>query len=271
MILKRISAVILAFFVFISIAFARMTVSFVAVGQGDSEFIVLPSGKNVLIDAGPKRNVAKLKAFLDSRSIKSIDYLVLSHPDEDHFGGMGYVFKQYKVKNFYDTRKVKQNANAVRTLARLEPGCSINYPEENTTLSWDPQVKVEVLSAYKTNSPSATSVNNASIVLKLTYKDESILFTGDIDTRVENYLINKYGAGLSSDVLKVSHHGSKHASSKTFLDQVKPKSSYIEVDADDSLAIRYGHPAPGTLHRLLDSGSKVYRTDTGGTLEYVIP
>jgi competence protein ComEC len=269
--IKKLATVIFTLFVFINIALARMTVSFVDVGQGDCEYIVLPSGKNVLIDAGPKRNVTKLKAFLDSHSINHVDFLVLSHPDEDHFGGIQYVLSRCEVKNFYDTKRVKQNANNVRTLARMKSGCHVYYPAENTTLSWDPEVKVEVLSAYAPDSPSATSVNNASIVLKLTYKNESILFTGDIDSKVEKYLVDEYGDRLSAAVLKVSHHGSKYASSKMFLDQVQPKSSYIEVDADDSLAIRYGHPNPGTLKRLMDSGSKIYRTDTGGTMEYVIP
>jgi len=244
----------------------KLEVYFVDVGQGDAEYIVLPNGQNVLVDGGPKRNVEKLKAFLSNHSITRIGHLVLSHPDEDHYGGLEYVFDNCQVNNFYDTELVKQSADKVRQKAKVEPGCQIYYPSENTTLTWDPKVKVQVLSAYAPNTPSASSVNNASIVLKMTYKNNSILFTGDIDTRIEDNLIKKYGNDLSSNVLKVSHHGSKHASSEAFLDKVKPKSSYIEVDAKDSKAIQYGHPDDNTVKRLKNTGSKVYRTDESGTM-----
>lgn len=245
---------------------ASLGIYFLDVGQGDSEYIVLTNGKNVLIDGGPKKNEAKLAAFLSSHSITKIDYLVLSHPDEDHYGGLEYVFDHCQVNNFYDTKLVKQGADEVRKKAKAEPGCQIHYSSANTTLTWDPKVKIQVLSAYAPNTPSASSSNNASIVLKMTYNNNSVLFTGDIDKKVENDLIKKHGDNLSSDVLKVAHHGSAYGSSKTFLDKVKPKSSYIEVDAKDSKAIQYGHPDPKTMVRLQNTGSKVYRTDLDGTI-----
>jgi len=252
-------------------SYARMAVYFVDVGQGDAEFIVLPDSKTVLIDGGPKRNTEKLAKFLSSHSITTIDYVVLSHPDEDHYGGLEYVFDHCQVNNFYDTKKVKQSASKLRRKAVVEPGCHIYYPSANTTLSWDPTVKVEVLSAYCPKTPSASSVNDASIVLKLTYKDKSILLTGDIDTKVEDELLQRCGNNLSSTVLKVSHHGSKHASSTSFLEKLKPKYAYIEVDGKDSKAMQYGHPDQNVLSRLLAVGTTIYRTDSGGTQEYVIP
>lgn len=261
-----------SFTLFFSIAdvHARMTVYFVDVGQGDAEFIVLPNSKTVLIDGGPKRNTAKLAAFLSSHSVTAIDYVVLSHPDEDHYGGLEYVFDNLQVNNFYDTKLSKKSANKVRQKAAVEPGCSTCYPSINSNLNWDPEVSIKVLSVYVPKTVSSKSVNNASIVLKMTYKGESVLFTGDIDTKVENDLMNRCGDSLSSTVLKVSHHGSKHASQDTFLEEVKPVSCYLEVDAQDSKAGQYGHPDSEVITRLKNAGSKVYRTDIDGTCAFVV-
>jgi competence protein ComEC len=249
---------------------ADLKVYFIDVGQGDAEFVVLPNNKTVLIDGGPKRNTDKLAAFLSSHSVTTIDYLILSHPDEDHYGGLEYVFDKCQVNTFYDTKKIKTSANKVRQKAKIEPGCHTCYPSISSTLDWDPSVKVQVLSAYTPNTPSASTVNDASIVLKMTYKGKSILFTGDIDKKVEDDLIKRYGDSLSSTVLKVSHHGSKHGSSKLFLDKVKPKYAYIEVDSKDSKAIQYGHPDPGAISRLETVGTSISRTDESGTLVYTI-
>lgn len=269
--MKRI--IILFFLIFLVAAFAhaRMTVYFIDVGQGDAEFIVLPNSKTVLIDGGPKRNTEKLAAFLSSHSVTTIDYVVLSHPDEDHYGGLEYVFDNLQVNNFYDTRLSKKSANKVRQKAAVEPGCNTCYPSINSSLNWDPEVSIKVLSLYVPKTVSANSVNNASIVLKMTYNGESILFTGDIDTKVENDLINRCGNSLSSTVLKVSHHGSKHASQDTFIEEVKPESCYLEVDAQDSKARQYGHPDSEVITRLKNAGSKIYRTDLDGTCAFVVP
>ena len=242
-----------------------LRVWFVDVGQGDCEFIELPNGKNAIIDAGSAKNTAKLSAFLSSHTITTIDYVVLSHPDEDHYGGLSYVFDHCQVNNFYDNKQSKQSAAKVRSKAAAEPNCVTQYPIPNTALNWDPSVTVKVLSAYKPNTITATSTNNGSIVLKLTYKGESVLFTGDIDSKVENNLIEQQDNNLVSTVLKVSHHGSKYASTTAFLNKVKPKYSYIEVGPN-----KYGHPDPGIISRLKASGSKVYRTDTNGTQAYTV-
>ncbi|MCB4792159.1 MAG: MBL fold metallo-hydrolase [Elusimicrobia bacterium] len=265
--------ILISFSIIFSInAFADMTVYFIDVGQGDSEFIVLPNSKTVLIDGGPSSsNSSNLATFLNSKNITTIDYIVLTHPHDDHHKGLQWVFDNCQVNNFYDTKMNNSGATGdetTRAKAASEPGCTIVYPTANDLLVWDSSVTVKVLYACPnaTSSSDGTTINQNSIVLKMTYNGESILFAGDIDTNVEATLVSTYGNNLSAKVLKVPHHGSAYGSSTAFLDKVKPTRAYIEVGANNS----YGHPDSGTVGRLQTAGAIVYRTDTAGTMSYTI-
>jgi len=245
-----------------------MTIHFIDVGQGDAEYIVLPNNKTVLIDGGPSNS--NISAFITAQNISTIDYVILTHPHSDHYQGLNYVFDNCQVKHFYDTKMNNSGAtgdDSLRNKALVE-GCSIYYPSAGDTLNWDNDVAIKVLNACPNTASSSdgTTINNASIVLKLTYESTSILLTGDIDSTVESTLVSTYGNDLSASILKVTHHGSAYGSSTAFLDKVKPTRAYIEVGANNS----YGHPDPGTISRLQAAGATVYRTDQSGTLTYTI-
>ncbi|MCB4791279.1 MAG: MBL fold metallo-hydrolase [Elusimicrobia bacterium] len=265
---------LISFIVVFSISelYADMTVYFIDVGQGDSEYIVLPNGKNVLIDGGPSSATSSNTAsFLNAHNVTTIDYVVLTHPHDDHYKGLQWVFDNCQVNNFYDTKMNNSGAvgdETTRTKSASEPGCTIVYPSANDLLIWDSSVTVKVLNACPstTSSSDGTTINQNSIVLKMTYNGESILFAGDIDTNVEATLVSTYGNNLAAKVLKVPHHGSAYGSSTAFLDKVKPTRAYIEVGAGNS----YGHPDSGTVSRLQAAGATIYRTDTSGTMSYVI-
>ena len=243
---------------------------FINVGQGDSEYIELPNGKNVLIDGGPNPTTP-LEQFLSQHHVAKIDYVVLTHPHLDHYSGLEYVFSHLQVSNFYDTREDNTGAATIKSLrAKINAmGVNVLYPAAGDTLNWDPgEVQVKVLNGCPT--PGATNsgpvLNDCSIVIKVTYRNTSILYTGDMQADVEATLVSTYGSQLQADVLKVGHHGSKTASSVAFLNMVRPKTAYIEVGAGNT----FGFPAQITLSNLQALGTAVYRTDLSGTQEYVI-
>lgn len=243
---------------------------FISVGQGDAEYIELPNGRNVLIDGGPNPN-AQLAAFLTQHNVTKLDYVVLTHPHLDHYAGLDYVFSHVKVANFYDTREDNTGAAGAKAIRNKIAALGVNvvYPAAGDNLDWDPaEVQVKVLNTCSSTGGSNAGqvLNDCSIVLKVTYQNTSILYTGDMQSDVEATLISTYGSELQSDVLKVGHHGSNTATSAAFLNMVKPKYAYIEVGTGNT----FGFPAAVTLSNLQAVGATVYRTDTGGTQEYRI-
>jgi competence protein ComEC len=250
-----------------NVSYAELKMYFINVGQGDSEYLLLPAGKSALIDGGPDK--AGISEFVQTQHITHINYVVLTHPHADHFAGLNYVFDHCQVDAFYDTRMDNSKATGDdRLRAKAAGKCTVIYPAEGDTLDWDPQVTVQVLHAHPDAAAASdgTALNESSIVLRITYNNQSVLFTGDIDTTIEDYLDTKYGDQLSATVLKVAHHGSRYASSTEFLDHVKPKFAYIEVGEGN----RYKHPHAEALDRLQQVGAKVMRTDQNGTMEYTI-
>lgn len=252
-----------------SVSGAGLAVTFIDVGQGDSEYIELPNGQTVLIDGGPKDE--KMAAFLGSRGITRIDHVVLTHPHSDHYNGLRHVFNATQVDNFYDNRVDNANAagdDKVRAQAAAEPGCTLHYPVAGESLDWGPGVEAKVLHSCPEASSKTKSedLNNCSIVIKLSYAGSSILFMGDLGIPVETDLARRYGDELRADVLKVGHHGSYSSSTAEFLSQVRPKDAYISLAAGND----YGHPHQVALDRIEAVGAQVHRTDKKGTMTRVI-
>lgn len=256
-----------------------LRVSFVDVGQGDAEYIELPDGKTVLIDGGPASREGgpadsshpasdpPLAHFLLQKGVKKIDRVVLTHPHADHYVGLRYVFSKLPVSEFYDTKADNPGTgdDEVRAQAAAIPGIRVSYPKPGESLDWGPDVKARVFNSCPDASVNPVkNINNCSIVIKLTYQNSSILFTGDMQADVEAQVAAKFGAELRSDVLKVGHHGSAGSSSDLFLNAVRPKIAYIEVGVNNS----YGHPREVALARLRAAGARIYRTDLDGTLDY---
>jgi len=259
-----------------------LKIYFVNVFQGDSEFIELPNGKTVLIDAGPppdpdsQYKTPIVSNFLTKHNVTKIDYMVMTHPHADHYGGMKWVFENLQVDNFYDTRIDNSDAdgdNLVREQAKKEPGCAVHYPEEGDTLNWSDGVEVKVLNTCSKYDKSANHkpdtgafLNKCSIVLKITYQHSSALFEADAQSDVEARMVGKYGKDLKADILKVGHHGSAYSSTEAFLKKVKPKLAYIEVGKYND----FGHPTKEALSRLRAAGAKIHRTDKEGTIEHAM-
>jgi competence protein ComEC len=251
-------------------AMRPLKVFFLNVGQGDAAYIELPNGQNALIDAGPsKAKTSYLATFLAERNVTKIDNVVLTHPHSDHYTGLKYVFSTLPVGNFYDTQADNTGTavdEAIRAQAQ-QIGANIVHPAAGALLGWDGEVQVKVLNSCSSPimSGSGQFLNDCSIVLKITYQNTSVLFTGDMQEDVEADLVAAFGAGLKSDVLKVGHHGSQYSSSAVFLAAVSPSDAVISVGKNS-----YGHPTPDCRARLAAAGALLHRTDTDGTIEYAV-
>ena len=237
----------------------QLEVHHINVGQGESIYIELPDGSDVLIDAGKSNYGSTVVNYLKEQE-KNIDieYLIATHPDTDHIGGMSEVFKQLNVKNFiyptdapHDT-KTWQN---VLSLADSE-GCTIKDSTPGTTFNIGGATMkfIQPSVDYRDN-------NDDSVVTYLEYKDVNFMFTGDIEAEAEKDMVAQ-NLVIDVDFMSVPHHGSKGSSTEAFLAKAKPEYAIVSVGADNS----YGHPSADALNRYNAIGSKVYRTDQLGDI-----
>lgn len=239
-----------------------MSVHVLEVGKADSIFIEC-GGKYMLVDGGTMDQGEPIAEYLDRRGVKKLDYVVNTHPDEDHIGGLGYLIGHYEIGKYFapnipdrlipfsEEYHTAQEALKKKNIVTSVPDCGDSFLLGN--------LKIEVLAPIK----QGDSTNNNSIVLKLTYGKTRFLLMGDAEKEEEGDLIAG-GADLSADVLKVGHHGSSTSTTEALLNAVKPKWAAISV-ADDS----NGLPKKEVLKRLLSDGAAVYRTDVSGTLIFM--
>ena len=255
---------------------SELKVNFLNVGQGDSAFVVTPQNHQILIDGGPDSTVlgkiAKQMPFWD----KSLDLVILSHPEKDHMQGLIEVLKRYKVNYIVWSGVKKQDAEYLEWLKVLikqqKMGAKI------ITAQVEQEIKVgnlliDILNPKENlfGRDAGSSSNDTSVVAKLIYGKNSFLFTGDIDAKAEADLIAKFSGdvghppilSLKSDVLKVAHHGSKYSTTDIFLESVKPSAAVIEVGKNT-----YGHPTPEAILRLKNIGAKILRTDQLGDIVF---
>lgn len=237
----------------------ELKVTFISVGQGESEFVELPDGRTMLIDGGGVYSKSfdigeKVVApFLWKKKIKEIDYLVLSHAQRDHMGGLKFIAENFNVKEFWwngqgDLRSLKEVLDRKHIRLRTLDASAGRFDLGGVT--------VEVL------HPSAGldyDANNMCLVLRLTYGKDSFLFTGDIGADAEGELSKK---DIRAEVLKVPHHGSRYSSSEEFLRAVNPAVAVISAGRYN--VFRFPHPE--TLERYQTIGTRVYRTDIGGAV-----
>ncbi len=248
----------------------RLQIYALDVGQGDSALIITPEGKSVLIDAGPPQAGDDVVAALQKRDVQSLDLAVATHPHADHIGGMRPVIENFGVKSFLDSGRIYASKEYERMLRAINEK-RIRFIEAKKGMKFDlDSVELEVLNPqgddqWITKVRPGGSVENAnSVVLRLSYGNFSMLFTGDAETETED-LIMESAAPLRAQVLKVGHHGSRHATSARFLEAVAPEAVVISSGAGN----RYGHPTQQTLDRLQRAGVKVYRTDLNGEIAIV--
>lgn len=241
-----------------------IVVNYLDVGQGDSEFIQLPDGKCMLIDASTSDASDKIIDFISKLGYGKIDYLVATHPHADHIGGMKAVVQYFDIGEIY-MPKASANSKTYENLllAFADKGLSINNAKAGKVVFNENDLSAEFLAPVKSGYDN---LNNYSAVLRLQYGSNVFLFMGDAEDTVEDEILsNSTKHKLKSDVLKVGHHGSKTSSSFEFVSAVSPKLAVIEVGKDNS----YNHPDYEAINNLSEIGAKVLRTDVNGTVAVV--
>ena len=247
----------------------KLETVFLDVGQGDAILIKTGSGQNILIDGGPNQSViyalGRHLAFYE----RTLDLVVLTHPDADHITGLIEVLKRYQVKKILLTQKEttapeypvwkKAIANEGAEVVLAQAGQTFNF---NTSTQDLISPKITVLYPIEENALNNLPTNDTSIVLRLDHGENSWLLTGDLPSEREDEILNQEKSLLDTDILKVGHHGSKYSSSANFLQAVTPELAIIQVGADN----RFGHPTYATLERLRQTGAEVMRNDQLGDI-----
>lgn len=237
---------------------ADMEVHFIDVGQADS-ILIESSEKYMLIDAGNNDDGEMLIEYLQKEGVQKLEYVIGTHPHEDHIGGLDDIINNFKVdtifmpdithttKSFEDVLMAISNQNLQITIP--EVGEQYNLGNSQFTIIAPNQ------------NDYGEELNNYSIGIKLVHGDNSFLMCGDAEELAENDILEN-GIDISADVYKVSHHGSNTGTTKEFLQAISPRYALIECGVDN----KYGHPHEETLELLDDMDIEVYRTDLNGTI-----
>jgi competence protein ComEC len=244
-----------------------LKVYFLNVGQGDSAFVEIPQKHQILIDGGPNSAVLeqlqKIMPFFD----RTIDMIILTHPEKDHMQGLMDVLQRYKVNYILWTGIVRDSPEYQKWIDDLakeqKQGARIITINFGQTIK-SGKVKIDILYPLKNLADvKLEDSNDSSVVSHLVFNENSFLFTGDMSSKTEKELVNE-NIDVKSDVLKVAHHGSKYSTSDIFLEKVEPKIAIISVGKNS-----YGHPTPETLQKLENFGIHILRTDNEGNIEIV--
>ena len=274
-VIKLIVAIIIIFLVFIQIP-KNLKIFFVDVGQGDCTLIVTPGNKTILIDGGGSEfgsfDVGKsvLIPYILDRGFTKIDYIIVSHFDSDHVGGLLTVMEELKVDTVLISKQgeLSQNYEKFKQLVK-EKHIKVLVVGQGDVLKIEKDLYFNILWPNNTKLISENVLNNNSIVCKMHYKSFSCIFTGDIEEIAEKQILQEYKNNLqilNSTILKVGHHGSKTSTSLDFLKAVSPKIALIGVGQNNN----FGHPNDQILERLQSNGVKVFRTDEDGEISIVV-
>lgn len=237
-----------------SSSYNELKVHYINVGQGDSCFIECPNGETLLIDGGEAKYGETVSNYIASLGYSTIDYIIATHADADHIGGLYKIFEDFEVENcltsFFtkETKTYKKFCKSVK-----DEGIELETPSTNDTIINENSFDIKVLGPNKTKKYK--DPNDASVVLLISYFDNDFLFTGDATSSV----LESYNIG-DIEVLKASHHGSRTGISKALANELSPEYTVISVGAKN----KYNHPHKETLELL--KSSKIYKTSDCGTI-----
>lgn len=250
-----------------------LQLTFIDVGHGDAILIEFPEGKRMLIDGGglfeDRFDIGKnvIAPFLWKKKIRRIDMLVLTHPDPDHFKGLNFIASQFSIGQFWDNG-VQTNSEAYLQLKKTIDERKI---KTRTVNEETPPLVINGVEIFLLNPPALDEtqrrdrnlldLNNSSLVMKLRFKNVSVLLAGDVEKEAEERMLRK-GYSLRADILKIPHHGSSSSSSLLFTKTVKPTYAIFSVGERNIGRL----PHPEVMKRYLHLGSKILRTDKHGAI-----
>ena len=243
-----------------------LTVAFLDVGQGDATLIRSPGGRTMLIDGGNSSQDADqvIIPALQRWGSQRLDIMVATHPDQDHIGGLERVIEVVPVGQMVLTGQVHTTKTYEQLLTAIrDKKLAAVRARAGTGLDLDPLLTAAVLGPTD-EQVSSDDTNNASIVIRLSYRAVNFLFIGDAEEAEESTILRS-GADVHAQILKLGHHGSRTSTNQEWLQAVSPEVGMISVGADN----RYGHPQRETLDLLTRDRIKVYRTDQQGTITVV--
>lgn len=229
-----------------------LRVHYLDVGQADSEFIEFPDGRTMLIDAGNAGDGSLVTSYIANLGYSKIDYLIATHPHEDHIGGMEAVINYFEIGAIYMPEVLATTETFDDMLTAIQSkGYKINSAKAG----------MQIAPGINILSPSASSdygdeLNDWSAIISIVYGSKTFLFLGDAGVNPESALT------LSADVVKVSHHGSRTAYTAALFEKLSPEIVIISVGADND----YGLPDEDVLQGLVNTGTAIYRTDENGTV-----
>ena len=234
----------------------KLTVHFLDVGQGDCTLITCGSDA-MLIDAGDNNQGTRIQNYLKKQGIKTLDYVIGTHPDADHIGGLDVILYKFNCETILMTDEQK-DTNTYRDVVS-----TMKTKGYKNTLPVVGQAYELGDAEFTIVGPSVTGSdsNNNSIAILLTHGKNKFLFTGDAETEEEQEIMN-CGISIEADVYKAGHHGSRTASSREFLEAVSPEYALISCGEGNS----YGHPHAETMNSFRSMGVQVFRTDEQGTV-----
>ena len=244
-----------------------LAVVFLDVGQGDA-ILISQGSKQILVDGGKDGKVLLEKLgkhipFWD----RTIETIIATHPDQDHIGGLIKAIEAYTVETVIETGLQSDS----QTYKKWEGDIANEYAQKiiaqrGVSIDMGNGARLGVIYPSVAGEGEGSDNNASSVVVRLTFGKNSFLFTGDLPMESERALL-ELGEDLRSDVLKVSHHGSKYGTSDMFLERVKPKEAVISVGKNNS----YGHPSEEVINRLLARRMTIFKTSEEGDIAYFCP
>lgn len=244
----------------------KLKAYFIDVGNADCTLFILPYNETLLIDGGNNGDGKDICTYLKRLGVEKINYLIGTHPHEDHIGGLDEVIKNFDVDMVYLPKIPEDKVPSTKTyedlLIALEDKNTFAINPFNQQIIYDTNnILIDFLS--NTDEIDSSNMNDYSLVVKIKYKDISFILQGDAEENIEEMILNNHESSyLDCDILKVGHHGSNTSSSRQWVEALTPKYAYIPCGKDN----QYGHPHSETLEKFNEYNIEYFRADIDGTV-----